>query len=211
MSTPTEPTTDPTAGNPPAEPEPTALEADDLPDPEGADQLGDPGKRALAAMKEQLREEKRLRTEQAARLKEFEDRDKTEAERLAERATAAEERAASAVRRAVAAEVKALAAGQFADPEDAVGALDPAKYLDDSGEIDAEQIRADLAALLERKPHWAKVPEGPRVPRPDPGQGPRPGSVAGGVDDQIAEAQAKRDWRTAMRLQNSKLADAATK
>ncbi|WP_236243136.1 hypothetical protein [Streptomyces sp. CC228A] len=215
MSTPDEPTPNPAAppaadpppnpaGDPPQPPGTPAGPSGDLPEDKP---LGPAGEKALAEWKARARAAEKERAEHAARLKEFEDREKTEAQRLTEAAQAAEERAARATRAAVAAKVEALAAGTFADPEDAVGALDPAKYVDDSGVIDADAIRADLAALLERKPHWARG-TGPRTPRPDPSQGPRPNGTPGGVDEQIAAAQAKGDWRTVLRLQNSKLADA---
>lgn len=168
-----------------------------LEDPEGADELGDRGKKALDAMKARLkadreraqRELAKVRkdaAEKAARLAEYEDRDKTEKEKLADRAAKAEQRATEATARAVKAEVRALSAGQFADPSDAAEVLmrDPSKYVDASGEIDEDAIRADLEDLLDRKPHWRKPepavePESRRAPapkpkpKPDPGQGGR--------------------------------------
>ena len=75
---------------------------------------------------------------------------------------------------AVSSRVERLAADQFADPSDALAAIsDPGKYLGAGGEIDEAAIRTDLAAVLEKKPHWRK-PEGapgPRVPAPNPAQG----------------------------------------
>lgn len=214
MSTPTEPNPNPAAppaGDPPPNPagDPPQPSAPGAPSGGGSDDkpLGPAGEKALAEWKARAKAAEKERAEQATRLKEFEDRDKSEAQRLAEAAQAAEERAATATRAAVAAKVEALAAGTFADPEDAVGALDPAKYVDEQGVIDADAIRADLATLLERKPHWARD-TGPRTPRPDPSQGARPSGTPGGVDEQIDAAQAKGDWRTVLRLQNSKLADA---
>lgn len=107
----------------------------------------------------------------AKRAQELEDAQKSETERLTESLTAAQERAAKAVRTAVASKVEALAAKDFADPEDAAGALDPAAYVDDDGAIDSDAIKRDLADLLKRKPHWARPDEGPRSPRPDRTQG----------------------------------------
>jgi len=108
----------------------------------------------------------------AAKAKELEDAQKSEQERLTEQLTAAEERAAKAVRTAVASKVEALASSDFADPEDAAGALDLAAYADDDGAIDTDAIKADLAALLKRKPHWGKPADtGPRRPAPDRTQG----------------------------------------
>jgi hypothetical protein len=100
------------------------------------------------------------------------DAQKSDAERLQGQLTAAEERAAKAIRNAVASKVEALAAVEFADPEDAAGALDLAAYVDEDGVIDTDGIRRDLADLLKRKPHWAKPQDNsPRSPRPDRTQG----------------------------------------
>lgn len=107
----------------------------------------------------------------AKRAQELEDAQKTEQQRLVEQLTAAQERAESAVRTAVAAKVEALASADFADPEDAAGALDLTAYVDEDGTIDAAAIKRDLADLLKRKPHWGKPDEGPRSPRPDRTQG----------------------------------------
>ncbi|MGW3491759.1 hypothetical protein [Streptomyces sp. NPDC001054] len=107
----------------------------------------------------------------AAKARELEDAQKSEAERLTEQLTAERERAATATRSAVSARVEALAARTFADPEDAAGALDLTAYADESGAIDTDRIQADLDDLLKRKPHWARPDEGPRRPAPDRTQG----------------------------------------
>lgn len=71
--------------------------------------------------------------------------------------------------------ITALASNDFADPSDAASALpDPGKYLDMAGQIDEAAIRADLAEVLERKPHWRRSQDGPSTPRapaPNPAQG----------------------------------------
>ncbi len=112
----------------------------------------------------------------AKKAKEFEDAQKSEQERLNDQLAAAQEQIAATRKRLVEARVQALAgspAGEraaFTDPEDAVTSLDLSAYIDaDSGDIDESAIEADLQALLERKPHWAKTqpPEGPRRPAPD--------------------------------------------
>ncbi|MFE1321598.1 hypothetical protein [Kitasatospora phosalacinea] len=108
----------------------------------------------------------------AAEAQALRDAQKSAEERAAERAEAAEKRAASAQARAVRAEVKSLAAAGFADPDDAVGALDLADYADADGEIDTDRIKSDLDDLLKRKPHWGRPDEGgPRRPAPDRTQG----------------------------------------
>lgn len=74
---------------------------------------------------------------------------------------------------AVATTVRALAATDFADPDDAVRNVDPAKYLDAGGVIDEKAIAADLAALLEAKPHYRRDQGSPtpRPPAPNAAQG----------------------------------------
>ena len=114
---------------------------------------------------------------QAAELQRIKDAEKTESERLNDQLERANAQIAATRKRLVTSRVQALASladGQraaFADPEDAVGQLDLDSYLDSDGDIDETAIQADLAALLERKPHWAKPQpqgqEGPRRPAPD--------------------------------------------
>ncbi|OKH91497.1 hypothetical protein [Streptomyces uncialis] len=150
----------------------TAPEADSRPDP-----WADP-ETARREIEKLRKESAKYRTSAkeleplAAKARELEEAQKSEQERLSEQLTAAEERAAKAVRTAVASKVEALASADFADPEDAAGALDLAAYVDDDGVIDTDAIRADLAALLKRKPHWGKPSDtGPRRPAPDRTQG----------------------------------------
>lgn len=135
-------------------------------------------KRAEAALKKKNSEAENLRKRLkeleplAKRAKELEDAQKSEQERLTEQLTAAEERAAKAVRNAVASKVEALAAKRFADPEDPIGELDLAAFVDDDGAVDTDGIKAALDDLLKRKPHWAApVDNSPRSPRPDRTQG----------------------------------------
>jgi DNA repair exonuclease SbcCD ATPase subunit len=111
----------------------------------------------------------------AAELQRIKDAEKTESERLNDQLERANEQITKTRQRLVRARVQALAgvsAGErpaFADPADAFGELDLDAYLDGDGDIDEAAIEADLQALLERKPHWARVqpPEGPRRPAPD--------------------------------------------
>lgn len=172
--------TEPDPQTDPSEPEPAAAQGDEpsakdeKPETKKADdKLGDPGKRALEnerkARRDAEKELKALRT----KVREFEDRDKSDLERAQSRAAELEQQVAAAQSRAVRAEVKAQASATFADPDDAAAFLDLSKYADGDGEIDAEQIAADLSELLERKPHLAKpapAPE-PRRPAPDRSQG----------------------------------------
>ncbi|MGW4493749.1 hypothetical protein [Streptomyces sp. NPDC004376] len=112
----------------------------------------------------------------AAELQAIKDAEKSESERLNDQLARAQEQITNTRQRLVKARVQAIAGtssedrAAFMDPEDAVGALDLGTYLDDSGDIDEAAIEADLQALLDRKPHWAKTAqpqEGPRRPAPD--------------------------------------------
>lgn len=125
-----------------------------------------------ANLRKRLKEQELL----LAELKRRQDADKTESERLNDQLTEANQRVAAAQSRLVVASVRALASRPegdrpaFLDPGDAVDGLDLTSYLDASGDIDEAAIEHDLAALLERKPHYAKPaapPEGPRRPAPD--------------------------------------------
>jgi hypothetical protein len=152
-------------------------ETEAAPEADGSEEPFD-RKRAEAALRKKNSEaenlRKRLRELEplAAKAKELEDAQKSETERLGEQLTAQRERAEKAVRAAVASKVEAMAAKRFADPEDAVGALDLGAYVDEDGSIDVDRIRGDLDELLKRKPHWAVAEEsGPRRPAPDRTQG----------------------------------------
>ena len=105
----------------------------------------------------------------AAELQKIKDSEKSETERLADQLAAANERITTTRQRLVRSQVQALAGAAFADPEDAVSALDLDSYIDSDGDIDEAAIQTDLDALLERKPHWAKPQpqEGARRPAPD--------------------------------------------
>ena len=162
-------------------PEPDATPPADPPEPDDPPDKGDDKDWKAEAEKWKAlsrKHEAAAKTNKSAadKLAEIEDAQKTEAEKLAAKAEAAEAKAAAAVRRAVRAEIKALAADDFADPTDADGAVDPAEFVDDSGDIDVNGIKAKLAELLAAKPHWRKTagePQKPKAPKPDPGQGPR--------------------------------------
>ena len=151
----------------------------------------------LAKWKSQSRRnEDRAKTnaDKARKLDELEEANKSEAERLTARAEAAEKRATELRDRAVAAEVKAIASGTFADVTDAEGAINPADYVTDAGEIDTDGIKARLDELLEAKPHWRKAPAAPPRPKPDPGQGARQAPA----ETNFATAD-RADWEAELR------------
>jgi chromosome segregation ATPase len=116
-----------------------------------------------------LRERLKKAEAAAAELQAIKDAEKSDTERLADQLAAANERVEKTRQHLVKTKVQALAGAAFADPEDAVGALELDSYIDSDGDIDESAIEADLQALLERKPHWAKTQplEGPRRPAPD--------------------------------------------
>ncbi|CAM5264798.1 hypothetical protein [Streptomyces badius] len=111
----------------------------------------------------------------AVELQRIKDAEKSESERLNDQLEAARTQIANTRQRLVRSQVQAIAgspAGDrpaFADPADAFGELDLDSYIDGDGDIDEATIEADLQALLQRKPHWAKSQpqEGPRRPAPD--------------------------------------------
>ncbi|MEU3903314.1 hypothetical protein AB0F20_05795 [Streptomyces goshikiensis] len=147
------------------------------PEADGTEEEPFDRKRAEAALKKKNSEAENLRKRLkeleplAKKAQELEDAQKSETERLNDQLTAARERAEKAVRAAVASKVEALAR-DFADPEDAVGSLDLAAFVDEDGVIDTDAIKGALADLLKRKPHWARPDEGgPRRPAPDRTQG----------------------------------------
>lgn len=154
---------------------------DDGDDPDGADKLGDAGKKALDTMKGKWRSERDKRKELQAeidRLKAGKGKsgkpakggdgdgdggDQPDADQI--RADAAREAQDKANLRIVRSEVKALAASKFADPADAVALLlandQLSKFdVDDDGNVDEDEINEALDELLEKKPHLAATAKG---------------------------------------------------
>jgi hypothetical protein len=215
--TPTEPITDPAAGNPPPvpaaapAPQPAATDPAKPPEGDGGDAvLGPAGEKALTEWKKRAKDAEQVSKDQAARLKTFEDAQKTEAERQADALKAAETRAEAATKLAVSSKVEALAAGRFQDPQDAVDALSGGSFVSEEGAVDAAAITAALDDLLTRKPHWAASEPGPRTPRPDPAQGARPGTPAN-LPQRIAEAEQSGNTRLVMALKTQQLREINTK
>jgi hypothetical protein len=118
-----------------------------------------------ANLRKRLKEQEPLLAELQSR----KDAEKSDTDRLNDQLANANEQITKTRQKLVRTQVQALAMTGFADPEDAVGALDLGSYIDSDGDIDEAAIQADLQALLERKPHWAKSQpqEGPRRPAPD--------------------------------------------
>lgn len=155
-----------------------------------------------------LKAREALTPEQKQKIAEYDrlaEASKTDLERETDARTKAETRAQALLNRAIKAEVKALAAEGFADPSDASAFLDLTSYADESGDIDSDRIKADLADLLTKKPHLGKSPVS-RVPAPNPAQG---SSGAGAqttpnIDAQIAEAEKAGNLGLAISLKRRK-------
>lgn len=128
-------------------------------EPDGADQLGDAGKKALQATKEKWKAERDRRRKAEQELAESRkgtasDGDGMDPEKVR---TAAEQAAtAKANQRIVKAEVRAAAAGKLADPKDALRFIDTEQFeVDDSGDVDTEEIAEAIEDLLRSKPYLA--------------------------------------------------------
>ncbi len=144
--------TAPEATTPPA-PEPTTAP------PAPADDLGDAGKKAIAAERAARRAAEKANAEMAARIKEFEDASKSEAEKAAARAEAAEKALAEVTAKALRLEV----AAEVGVPADLVEFLTGG---------DEESLRAQADKLMAA----TAASKAPRAPQPDTSQGAKPGS-----------------------------------
>lgn len=141
------------------EPQAKGNAGDQNADPPGAEHLGDPGKRALDAMKE----ERRLAREEAARWKsEFEalkaqvEGKQAEYEAAQERAKVEAEALAKANERILKAELRAEAAGKLADPSDALRFLDLSEFeVGPDGDVDKKAIAEAIDDLIKTKPYLA--------------------------------------------------------
>lgn len=155
----------------------------------GEEALGDPGKKALDAMKAErnaARAEAKARADEIAQLRaKIEGR---EAEYAAEQATRATEAQAlaKANERIVRAEIRAAAAGKLADPADALRYLDPSTFeVGDDGDTDTAAIAAAVDDLIGKKPYLAA--QGRRFQ--GGGDGGARKETAPNLDDQIAAAE----------------------
>lgn len=110
------------------------------------------------------------------KLKEYEDRDKSELEKLTEQRAEADKRAAAAELRAARLEV---AADKGLTPAQA-------KYLTGASR---EELEAKADEILTDFPARPAEPDRPRRPRADPSQGSRGPSPSSGRDAALAEAQ----------------------
>lgn len=193
---------------PPADPPPA--------DPAGVDDLGDPGKKALDAMKERekaARARARQLEQENADLKaaaEAKDKPAEEAALDAARREGETAAMARANERLLAAEVRAAAAGKLNDPTDALRLLDLSAFeVGADGVVDTEAIADAIDGLIKAKPYLQATPQR----RPAEGSadgGTRKAESTGKTREQlIAEANKRGDWRAVMALETSKLVDLA--
>ncbi|MFH8805485.1 hypothetical protein ACH4F6_39090 [Streptomyces sp. NPDC017936] len=141
---------------PEVEPE-TVDDPEETEDPEGADALGDPGKKALDTMKGKLRAEREKRRSLEAQLAELNkpaDGEQPDRDALVRQA---EQTALARVNeRLVKAEVRAAAAGKLADPADAHRFLDLSQFeVDADGNVDADEVAEAIDDLIKSKPYLA--------------------------------------------------------
>jgi hypothetical protein len=140
---------------------------DDEADPEGADALGDPGKKALDAMKARMRNEQAKRRIAEQKAKDAQDalaKAQGEDEAAAQRRKVESDALAKANQRIVKAEVRAAAKGVLADPEDALVFLNlDSIEVGEDGDVDADDIAQQVADLVAKRPYLAA--------QRDPGKG----------------------------------------
>lgn len=152
-----------------------------------------------------LRERLKIAEPKAAEYDKGVEAQKSELQREREQGEALRQQLTSARIQTAKSKVEALAAGTFADPDDAIAARDWSEFIGEDGTVDTDAIRTELDDLLARKPHWAKSPESKaRPPAPNRAQG----SSANGAEtiaQQIADAKSKGDLKRAIALENTKL------
>lgn len=134
----------------------TDAESTDV-NPEGAEALGDAGKKALDSMKARYKSERDARKALEARIAELEapaPTDAPDAETI--RREAAREATTKANARILKSEIKAAAAGKLSDPADAFRFLDVASFdIDENGDVDADEIADAIQELITNKPYLA--------------------------------------------------------
>ena len=205
------PTTEPVVDESTADDATTEVEDDD--DPEGADKLGDAGKKALDAMKAKWQAERTKRREAEAKLAAPKPDDKRadepDLDAIRKEAETAAQRKANA--RILRSEVKAAAAGKFADPADAYKFLDLTQFeVDDDGNVDEDEIAEAIDGLINAKPYLAAA-QGSAKRFQGGGDGGARKVTPKTIDDQIAEAEKAGDWTTARKLKTKRLVELNSK
>ncbi|MDT0305071.1 hypothetical protein [Streptomonospora wellingtoniae] len=175
-----------------------------------ANQLGDAGKKALDAQKKKWKEEREKRQAAEAELEKLRNGASKEGGEGGEddpetiRRKAQAEVMGKANERIVSAEVRAAAAGKLADPADAARFIDLTQFeVNDSGDVDKEEIGEAIEDLLRTKPYLAAGANKRFQGGGDGGQG--RGSKQPSLDEQIAEAEKAGDTMRAIGLKTQKL------
>lgn len=166
--------------------------------------LGDEGKKAIKAERDARRAAERALKDVRAELDTLKQSQMSDQEKaiLAAKAEARTEALAEANRRVVAAEVKAAAVGKVVNPTLAVKLVDTtAITVADDGSVDQAAVNDALDQLLTDYPEL--------VPTPTRASGSADGgpkkTTTPSIAQQIAEAEAKRDFDTAGRLKAQQL------
>ena len=203
-----QPTTEPTT---PVVPPvmPAMTEPPKAAEPDGADALGDPGKRALDAMKA---ERNAAKAEAAAVKAEFdalqakiagkeaEHAAQVAAQQMQDKARADADAAANL--RILKAEVRAASTGKLADPADALKYLDLSTFeVKEDGSTDEAAIAKAVEDLITSKPYLAAA-TAPRWPGIDAGA--RNGTPPN-IAQQIQAAQAAGNYELAISLTNTQI------
>jgi hypothetical protein len=147
-------------GNAPAGENPDADEPEDDDEPdEGADALGDAGKKALDSMKQKWKDaEKARKAAEAASAALQAKIDGTEAthQQELEQQRVRDEALSKANTRILKAEVRAQAAKKLSDPSDALLYLDLSSFeVGEDGEVDSAEIATAIDDLISKKPYLA--------------------------------------------------------
>lgn len=157
---------------------------------EGAEALGDAGKKALDAMKAKWKEAERVARERDAELAELRAKAEGKEQEFAaeqERRKVEADALGKANERILKAEFRAEAAGKLADPSDALRYIDLSDFeVGNDGEVDRDAVANAIEALVKSKPYLA-AQGGTRRPKPDRSQGAQ-GTGTTGTDQQFASA-----------------------
>lgn len=168
---------------------------------DGEESLGDPGKKALDAMKAKWQAERARANaaEQAAAeaLAKAEGKEKEYAAEQ-ERRRVEQEALSKANQRILKAEIKAAAKGILADPTDALTFIDLSSFeVGDDGDVDAQAITAAIDNLITSKPYLAA--QGERRFQGGADGGPRK-ETGPSLEDQIAAASKAGNYALAIAL-----------
>ena len=168
---------------------------------DGEESLGDPGKKALDAMKAKWKAaEDRAKAAEAAAAEALAKAEGKEKEYAAEqeRRKVEMEALSKANQRILKAEIRAQATAKLADPADALLYLDMSSFeVGDDGEVDAQAITAAIDNLIKSKPYLAA--QGERRFQGGADGGPRK-ETGPSLEDQIAAAQKAGNYALAIAL-----------